>query len=67
VVPSLIRKHRGRGSDFDPEHFRSAPRTCGPDYGRLELRKTGHGPVGGAALSISVPLTLQASANEVIE
>jgi hypothetical protein len=31
---------------LDSEHFRSVPRTCGPDYGRLKLRKTGHGPVG---------------------
>jgi hypothetical protein len=33
---------------LDSEQFRFAPRTCRPPCGRLKLRKTEHGPVGGS-------------------
>src|SRR5262249_34122120 len=34
------RRHSGAGERLDSEHFRFAPRTCGPPCGRLEVRKT---------------------------
>jgi hypothetical protein len=37
----VAKAHEGQAAQcLDSEHFRSAPRTCGPSCGRLDVRKT---------------------------
>src|SRR5262249_21479986 len=43
-----LESSRGQAQRLDSEHFRFAPRTCRPLCGRLKLRKTEHGPIGGS-------------------